>query len=69
MKGKRKQMRKAILAEMGSTRPWLKTVEMLHAKGIPVNLIIHEANEYGKRKFSSPNAKIRDAGERAAPPL
>jgi hypothetical protein len=52
MKGKRKRMRRAILAEMESTRPWLETVEILHSKGVSLNLIIHEANEYGKRRFS-----------------
>lgn len=55
MKGKRKRMRKAVLSEMESTRPWLETVEMLQGKGIPLNLILHEANEYGKRRFSRPN--------------
>jgi hypothetical protein len=49
MKGKRKRMRKAIIAEMGATRPWLETVEKLQSQGIPLNLILTEANEYGKR--------------------
>lgn len=50
MKGQRKHMRRSILAEMKSTRPWLEIVATLEAKGIPLSLIIHEANEYGKRK-------------------
>jgi hypothetical protein len=50
MKGQRKRMRKAILAEMTSTRPWMEIVTMLEAKGIPLNLILHEANEFGKRR-------------------
>lgn len=47
---KRKQMRKAVLAELGANRPWLDTVAMLQSKGIPLNLILHEANEYGKHQ-------------------
>jgi hypothetical protein len=50
MKGQRKRMRKAILAEMTSTRPWMEIVTTLEAKGIPLNRILHEANEFGKRR-------------------
>jgi hypothetical protein len=55
MKGKRKRMRKAILAACESHRPWLETVEELQRGGIPLNMILHEANEYGKRKIHSAN--------------
>jgi len=41
-------MRKLISNEMESDRKWLDTVNILQLKGIPLNLIIHEANEYGK---------------------
>ena len=51
MKGQRKRMRKAILAELKSTRPWMEIVTSLEAKGIPLNTILHEANEYGKRRW------------------
>lgn len=60
---KRKQMKKAVLAEMGSTRPWLETVEILQSKGIPLNLILHEANEYGKRRVLLHNREITRAVE------
>ena len=57
MKGQRKSMRKAILAEMTSTRPWMETVAILEAKGIPLDLIIQEANEYGLRRMGHRKAK------------
>ena len=52
MKGKRKRMRKAIREAMGDPRPWLEVVEGLQAKGIPLNLILAEANAYGIERKS-----------------
>jgi len=43
-------MRKLIREAMGDPRPWLEVVEGLQAKGIPLNLILAEANAYGIRK-------------------
>ena len=40
-------MRKVIREAMGDPRPWLEVVEELQAKGIPLNLILAEANAYG----------------------
>jgi len=45
-------MRKAIREAMGDPRPWLQVVEALQAQGIPLNLILAEANAYGKQRQS-----------------
>lgn len=55
-------MRKAILAEMTSTRPWMEIVTMLEAKGIPLNLILNEANEFGKRRSLRGTRRNENAG-------
>lgn len=56
MKGRRKQMRKAIREALPDrNRPWLEIVASLEAKGIPLNMILKEANDYGLSRL--PNAK------------
>ena len=52
MKGKRKRMRRAIREAMGDPRPWLEVVEGLQSKGIPLSLILSEANSYGVERKS-----------------
>lgn len=65
MKGKRKKMRRAIREAMGDRRPWLEVVEGLQAKGIPLNLILSEANAYGIEQ-SSPTASDFPRGRHVA---
>ena len=67
MKGKRKRMRRAIREAMGDPRPWLEVVEGLQAKGIPLNLILAEANAYGIEKQSSPTASPLRVTRTSAP--
>ncbi len=50
MKGKRKKMRKMIRDACDSGHTWIDCVWELEDKGIPHNLILQEANEYGKIK-------------------
>lgn len=52
VKERRKRMRKAIREAMSDPRPWLEVVEGLQAKGIPLNLILAEANAYGIERKS-----------------
>lgn len=68
MKGKRKKMRKAIRSAMCDRRPWLEVVEGLQAKGIPLNLILAEANAFGVEKQSSPTASDLPRGSHVASP-
>lgn len=50
-------MRKAVRdALLDRTRPWLEIVASLEAKGIPLNMILKEANEYGLSRL--PNAEV-----------
>lgn len=58
MKGKRKRMRKMIREALPDrSRPWLEVVGELQAKGIPLNLILSEANAYGLNRVSRHNVQ------------
>ena len=46
---------------MGDRRPWLEVVEGLQAKGIPLNLILSEANAYGLERVSRHNEPAQAA--------
>jgi hypothetical protein len=52
MKGKRKKMRKEIRDACDSQTQWIQSVYELEKHGIPHNLIIKEANDYGLYKRS-----------------
>jgi hypothetical protein len=58
MKGKRKRMRKEIRTALMEDRPYLEIVLDLENKGIPHNLIISEANEFGKERLRNKNGRI-----------
>lgn len=64
MKGRRKQMRKAIRDALPDrTRPWLEIVASLEAKGIPLNMILKEANEYGLSRMPNASRQGRREGD------
>ena len=46
-KGWRKRQRKIIHQSLGSSTSWLETVAHLQNQGIPLSLILAEANRYG----------------------
>ena len=53
MKNKRKLMRKKIRKACYQAKPWIDIVYELESEGIPLNLILQEANELGKENERS----------------
>lgn len=67
MKGKRKKMRKMIREALPHrSRPWLEVVGELQAKGIPLNLILSEANAYGLERISRHNSQDQESRQGSA---